>query len=80
MSIMLLPIILVLFGAIMLFATIGSLGSAVTNVANGGEIVYDEVAFRDYADGKYFEYAERLVELANSNGGGDNITVVSIAY
>ncbi len=31
------------------------------------------------ADGKYFEYAERLVQLANEHGGGDNITVVSIA-
>ncbi len=31
------------------------------------------------SDGKFFEYAERLVELANSHGGGDNITVVSIA-
>lgn len=32
------------------------------------------------SDGKFFEYAERLVGLANSNGGGDNITVVSIAF
>lgn len=31
------------------------------------------------SDGKFFEYAERLVEHANANGGGDNITVVSIA-
>jgi serine/threonine protein phosphatase PrpC len=31
------------------------------------------------SDGKYSEYADRLVDLANSNGGGDNITVVVIA-
>lgn len=31
-------------------------------------------------DGKFYEYAERLVARANSNGGGDNITVVTISY
>ena len=30
-------------------------------------------------DGKFYEYAERLVNQANINGGGDNITVVTIA-
>ena len=30
------------------------------------------------SDGLYFEYAERLVNTANSNGGGDNITVVAV--
>lgn len=30
--------------------------------------------------GRYYEAAERLVNLANKNGGGDNITVVAIAY
>lgn len=32
------------------------------------------------SDGKYNEYAERLVNRANNNGGGDNITVVTIGY
>ena len=31
-------------------------------------------------DGKFYEYAERLVDRANSNGGGDNITVVTVSY
>ncbi len=31
-------------------------------------------------DGCYYEYADRLVNLANSNGGGDNITVVIVEY
>ncbi len=31
-------------------------------------------------DGKFFEYAERLVNTANKNGGGDNITVVTLSY
>jgi len=29
--------------------------------------------------GNYYEFAEKLVSLANGNGGGDNITVVAIA-
>lgn len=31
-------------------------------------------------DGKFYEYAERLVDRANSNGGGDNITIVTVSY
>lgn len=31
-------------------------------------------------DGCYYEFADRLVNLANSNGGGDNITVVAVGY
>ena len=32
------------------------------------------------SDGKFYEYAERLVNRANENGGGDNITVVTVSY
>lgn len=31
-------------------------------------------------EGKYFEFADKLVNLANQNGGGDNITVVAVAH
>lgn len=31
-------------------------------------------------DSKFYEYAERLVNRANINGGGDNITVVTVSY
>lgn len=31
-------------------------------------------------DGKYSEYAERLVKRANDNGGGDNITIVTLSH
>lgn len=31
-------------------------------------------------DGCYYDYADRLVNLANQNGGGDNITVVAVEY
>lgn len=30
-------------------------------------------------DKNYYEFADRLVTLANNNGGGDNVTVVAIA-
>lgn len=32
------------------------------------------------SDGCYYKYADRLVNLANQNGGGDNVTVVAVAY
>lgn len=32
------------------------------------------------SDGDYYKYADRLVNLANQNGGGDNITVVAVTY
>ena len=28
----------------------------------------------------YYEYAEKLVNCANNNGGGDNVTVVTLSY
>ncbi|MBQ5824149.1 MAG: Stp1/IreP family PP2C-type Ser/Thr phosphatase [Clostridia bacterium] len=40
--------------------------------------VEDEAILSASAETDFFEYAERLVEMANKNGGGDNITVVSI--
>ncbi|MBR4050955.1 MAG: Stp1/IreP family PP2C-type Ser/Thr phosphatase [Clostridia bacterium] len=41
--------------------------------------VSDEDIVSAVSHGSFFEYAERLVAMANSNGGGDNITVVAIA-
>ena len=32
------------------------------------------------ADGNFYEFAERLVSRANNNGGGDNVTVVTLSY
>lgn len=40
--------------------------------------VSDEEIVLATTDASCFEYAQRLVNLANENGGGDNITVVSI--
>ncbi len=35
--------------------------------------------YNEISDGQYYAFADRLVKKANSNGGGDNITVVAIA-
>ncbi len=32
------------------------------------------------SDGCYYNFADRLVNLANQNGGGDNITVVAVVH
>ena len=32
------------------------------------------------SESNYYEYAEKLVNRANCNGGGDNITVVTLSY
>ena len=42
-----------------------------TNYVSGEDIL------RLTEDGCYYDYANRLVNLANQNGGGDNITVVA---
>ncbi len=44
-----------------------------TNYSNDGDLL--DVA----KDGAFYKYADRLVNLANQNGGGDNITVVALA-
>ncbi len=41
--------------------------------------VSDDEIVGAITDGKYYAYADRLVQKANNNGGGDNITVVAIA-
>lgn len=45
-----------------------------TNYSNPDDIL------RLTSDGCYYKYADRLVNLANQNGGGDNVTVVAVAY
>ncbi len=42
-------------------------------------VVPDEI-YELTSDKKFYEYAERLVNRANYNGGGDNITVVTMSY
>ena len=41
--------------------------------------VSNDEMISEVKDGRYYAFADRLVKKANSNGGGDNITVVAIA-
>ena len=41
--------------------------------------VTDEQILELMSDGKHYAFADRLVQKANSNGGGDNITVVIVS-
>lgn len=50
LGVLLLPIILILVVGILLISMVGS---AVSNVANGGSIYYDEAVFQQYADDQY---------------------------
>ena len=61
------PIILLLVVGVMMFAMVGS---ALTNVANGGVISYDEATFQDYAEIEYNK------AFGNSDAYEDNILIV----
>ncbi len=61
------PFILLLVVGVMMFAMIGS---ALTNVANGGVISYDEATFQTYADNEYNK------AFGNSDATEDNILIV----
>lgn len=61
------PIILVVLAAVMLFS---SVGTAWTDVKNGGSVKYDENTFQDYADAQY------RAEFGNSTAYEDNLLLV----
>lgn len=61
------PIILLLVVGVLMFAMIGS---ALTNVANGGVISYNEETFQEYADNEYNK------AFGNSDATEDNILIV----
>ena len=61
------PFILLLVVGVIMFAMIGS---ALTNVANGGVISYDEATFQTYADNEYNK------AFGNSDATEDNILIV----
>ena len=67
MGILLLPIIVLIVVAVMLFTIIGS---ALMNVANGGSVNYDEQVFQQYADKRYAE------EFSVSSAYEDNLLLV----
>lgn len=61
------PFILLLIVGVMMF---GVIGSALSNVANGGIISYDERTFQDYANTEYYK------AFGNSGATEDNILIV----
>lgn len=63
LGVILLPVILLLVVAVLLFSTISS---AFINVANGGEIAYDEPAIQDYADAQYAKEFVKSKEYENN--------------
>ncbi|MBQ7384551.1 MAG: hypothetical protein IJV72_07160 [Clostridia bacterium] len=67
MGVILLPLILLIMVVAILFGTVGS---AISNVANGGIISYDEKVFQDYANKRYSE------EFSSSGAYEDNILIV----
>ncbi len=76
MGILLLPIILILVAAIALISVVGS---AVSNVASGGVVSYNETVFQRYADDQYaaefssyanYENNLLIVFLANEEADG----------
>jgi uncharacterized membrane protein len=53
LGLMIAPIILIAFAAIMLMSVFGS---AIGSITTGGEIYYDENTYQDYANSQYAEY------------------------
>ena len=57
------PIIILLMVAML---AVGFLGDAITNIRNGGSIVYDEETFQDYANAHYYrEFSDSTAKEAN---------------
>ena len=67
LGILMLPIILVILVSVMLMSIVGS---AVTNVANGGTIYYSEKVFEEYADDQY------AAEFSKYDNYENNILIV----
>ena len=61
------PFLILFMVVIMLFSVFGN---AFTNVANGGQIIYNEPAFQDYANEQY------LKEFGDSTAYEDNILII----
>ncbi len=67
---MLLPIILILVVVLMVTSVLGSFGSALSTVASGGNLTYDENQFQDYADNQY------AAAFGNTTAYEDNLLLV----
>lgn len=67
LGMLMLPILLVLV-VVMIF--MGSVGTALTNVANGGSVNYNEAKFQDYANKQY------AAEFGSSSAYEDNLLII----
>lgn len=67
MGMLLAPIILILLAIVLIFS---SLGSAFTDISNGGSSYYDEIVFQDYANEQY------MAEFGSSTAYEDNLLIV----
>ena len=70
LGILVLPIVLILMVAVMLISIVGS---AVSNVANGGSIYYDETVLQQYADDQY------AAEFSSYSNYENNLLIVFLA-
>ncbi len=70
LGLILVPVIMILMAAVMLFATVGT---AFSDVRSGGSVRYDENTFQDYADAQY------RAEFGTSTAYEDNILLVVLA-
>ena len=70
MGMMFAPLIILLIAFSLIINVIGSVGSSISNVASGGQILYDEPTMEDYADKQY------AVEFGNAKEYEDNILIV----
>ena len=70
MGLLMLPFILLLVAVILVMSVLSSFGSAVTTVASGGNLTYDENQFQDYADAQY------TAAFGNTTAYEDNLLLV----
>ena len=70
LGLMIMPIIIFIFAITLIFNVFGSLGSSLSNVANGGLTVYEEQVMQEFANQQYEK------EFANSKAREDNLLIV----
>ena len=69
-GVMMIPIIILIFAVFLIINVFGSLGSSISNVANGGLTVYEEKVMQEFANYQYEK------EFADSKSQEDNILIV----
>lgn len=81
LGILLLPIVMLIVAAVLLVSIVGS---AISNVAQGGSIYYDEAKFQDYADeqyaaefSKYSNYENNLLIVFLTNEEADGYYTIA---